>query len=454
MFVYSILKIGGSHKMKVSKVIIPVFLVVALGFGWFSLFSETLNLNSGYSNCMSEAERSVDDGLYEQAIEYYKKSLDYEVSETTYKKIKEAYDKLYKEESTQFVREKYISDMSAASSAFPQSAMFWEKQTQLYLDSLNYDKAYSTVKKAFNYGANSKKLNELYTNLLYMVKTDYKLYYDYKTALNGYISVFDGDSWTVLDETGTAITGKYKFIGLINNDGIGLFTNDIDARILDAKEITRARFKINVEDAGYYSEKAGYLPVKVDGKWRYMNLKGDFLDGEYEIAGSFYNDKAVAYTGNEWFLVDTKGKKEKLNGIEDVKLDLYGCHNQQGIVIAKESGKYHFYDENFKRKNDFSADDIDICIDGKTVAFKKEGKWGFVGIDGKIVVEPKYSKAKSYSNRYAAVCNDEGLWGFLNDKYELCIDYSYKDAYYFNSKETCLVSITDNTVQLLHFMFD
>ena len=61
-----------------------------------------------------------------------------------------------------------------------------------------------------------------------------------------------------------------------------------------------------------------------------------------------------------------------MKGIGDIKLYLYGCHNQNGIVIAKESEKYYFYDENFKRKGDFSADDIDSCVDGKTVVFKKE----------------------------------------------------------------------------------
>lgn len=119
-----------------------------------------------------------------------------------------------------------------------------------------------------------------------------------------------------------------------------------------------------------------------------------------------------------------------------------------------ESGKYYFYNENFEKKGDFSADDMDICVDGKTVAFKRGDKWGFVNVNGEIVIEPQYTKARSFANGYAAVCNENNLWGFLNDKYELCIDYTYKNALYFNGNETCLVSTTENTVQLLHFMFE
>ena len=440
--------------MKASKIILPMILIAALCLSWFSFLSGTISTYADYRVCIGEAEKSIEAGLYEQGIEYYKKSLEFKLSEGTYKKIKEIYDKLYYEEHTAFIRNLYLEDMAVASEAFPKNALFWEEQIKLNIDALNYSKAYTTVKQALNFGASSKTLDKLYNQLLYMVRTDYKLYTDYKTALNGYISVFDGNVWTVIDETGEAITSQYKFIGLINDDGKGLYTNSIDTRILDSKEITRARFNIVVEDAGYYNENSDLLPVKIDGKWKYMNSKGSFVGNEYEIAGSFYNNEAVAYTGKKWILIDNTGKETELKGIEDIKLDLYGCHIQNGVVIAKESGKYYFYDENFKKKGDFSADDIDICIDGKTVAFKKGDKWGFVEVSGKIIIEPQYTNARSFANGYAAVCSENNLWEFLNDEHKLCIDYTYKDALYFNSNETCLVSTTENTVQLFHFMFE
>lgn len=440
--------------MKISKVILPIVLVAVLGLSWFSFLSGTLSTHVDYKDCINEAENSVEAGLYEQAIEYYKKAFDFKQSESIYRKIKETYDKLYKEEHTTFIRNLYIEDMETASSQFPKNALFWEMQVKLHIEALNYSKAYTTVKQAMNYGATSDKLDKLYTSLLYMVRTDYKLFTNFKTALNGYIAVFDGNVWTVLDEAGEAVTSNYKFIGLINDEGKGLYTNNIDTRLLDSNEITRARFDFDVEDAGYYNEKSDLIPVKIDGKWRYMNSKGDFLSGEYDVAGSFYDNKAVAYTGEKWVLLDSKGGTSELKGIENVKFDLYGCHNQNGVIIAKESGKYRFYDKDFKKRGDFAVDDIDICIDGETVAIKKGDKWGFADLDGEIIVEPQYHEAKSYSNGYAAVCNKEGLWGFLNDKHELCIDYTYIDAFYFNKNETCLVSTTENTVQMLHFMFE
>ena len=440
--------------MKASKFFLPIIMFALLGLAWFSNIKAFVDTQSDYRACVKQAEQSIEEGLYEQAVEFYKESYKVSPSENVYVNIKEAYDKLYEEEHTDFIRNLYITDMEEAVAKYPKNSMFWEVQVDLYCEVENYSKAYDAVIKARNYGAKSDKLDEQYFKLLYMVDVDYKMYYDYKAALNGYISVYDGGSWFVMDETGEELTSNYEFVGLINNEGNGLFVNNIDARILDSKEITRARFDFEVEDAGFYDEETDYIPVKTEGKWRYVNSKGEFLSGKYEIAGSFYKKQAVAFDGENWVLLNEKGDEEKLDDFKDIKLDLYGCHNQNGIVIAKEDGKYCLYDVDFKRIGDFEADDIDICVDGKTMAFKDGKKWGFVDTKGEVVVDPQYKNAKSYSNGFAAVCNDDGKWGFINSKYELVIDYTYLDAFYFTAKDTCLVTLTEGSVQLLSFMFE
>lgn len=440
--------------MKVSKVFLTIVLVALLGVSWISFALRTFSTYSDYKECIIKAEESVEKGLYEQAVEYYKDSLIYRDSDITYMKIKDTYELLYAEEKNSFVRSLFMEDMVVAAGAFPENAVFWETQIQLYLDELNYTKAFETVNQAMNYGANSDELQKIYRELLYMVDLDFKLYYDYKTALNGYISVNDGNRWLVIDEMGEKISGTYQMIGLLNDDGKGVYVNNIDARILDNKEITRTRFRFDIEDAGYYNENSDLLPVKVNGVWKYVNSKGEFNPGKYEIAGSYYNKQAVAYNGKNWLILDEEGKEQELKQFEEIKLDLYGCHIQNGVIIAKEKGKYHLYDDKFVKIGNFEADDIDLCIDGKMIAFKKGDKWGYVNPKGEVIIEPKYVQAKSFANKYAAVCNKDGEWGFINEKNELVVDYAYLDAMYFNSNETCLVSTLEGTVQMLHFKFD
>lgn len=440
--------------MKNSRTVLPIFLIIVLCLAWFSFISGTMSQISAYSACLDNAENSIEAGLYEQAVEYYKESLQYKVSESTYLKIKETYDLLYAEEHTPFIRSIYQEDMAAAATEFPKNDVFWLTQAELYMDADNYSKAYAVVSQAYNHDASSEALDALYNTLLYMVKVDYKLYTEFKTALNGYITVFDGSAWCVLDDYGEAVTSRYAFIGLINDDGRGLYTNKIDTRFLDITEVPRARFHLTAEEAGYYTENSGLLPVKTEGTWKYMNLDGEFLPGEFEAAGSFYGDQAVAKTQSGWVLINTAGEQTPLTGFEDIKLDLYGCHIQNDVIIGSKNGKYHLYDTEFNQIGSFEADDMDICIDPERIAFCKNGKWGFVNAQGEVVAEPAYAQARSFSNKYAAVCNEDGLWGFINRDFEVVINYQYADAYYFTQAETCMVSETAGIYQLINFMFE
>ena len=439
--------------MKNIKTLVPILLVALLGLAWFSMISGTAGESTAYNNAITEAEQSIADRLYEQAIEYYKESLRHKVDEETYMLIKQTYDMLYKEEHTAFFRQCYIDDMAIAANVFPDNEVFWWTQVDLYAEEGNYNKAFHVLKDAVNRNVQSETILDMYREMLYMVKLDYKTYDDFKTALNGYISVYDGTKWTVLDDTGERITAQYQFVGLINDDGKGIFTNDIDTRLLDSTEVTRARFNIQVEEAGYYHEGVDLVPVKIDGVWKYLRSSGEFLPGEFEVAGSYYDGQAAAKTAAGWVLLDAEGNQTKLSQFEDIRLDLYGCHIQNGMILAKSGGKYHFYDLELNQIGDFSADAMDIYISDAGIAFQQNGKWGFVDPAGNVVVEPVYHSARSFANGYAAVCNAEGLWGFINDRYELVIDYAYHGAFYFTQSETCLVANENGTVQFMKFVF-
>lgn len=440
--------------MKALKIFLPIILILVVGFSWYSFLMGIRTTRNDYESCIKAAETSISDGLYEQAVEHYKAALVYNVdNEAIYVKIKETYDTYYAEEHTAFVRSIYLSDMIAAATAFPQKTLFWETQVDLYVETEDYGKAYAVIAQAQKYGAASEEMKLLYKELSYSVKLDFEQYEAHKTALNGYITVYEDGHWSVIDHSGEQVRSTYPVIGLLNDNGKGIYQTAIDARLLDRSEIARARFDLTIEDAGYYNETDDVVPVKIDGKWRYLRSSGELWEGVYEIAGSFYNGKAVASSGNGWVLLDATGKTEPLP-FEDIKLDLYGCHDQNGIVLAKEGGKYRIYDTSFQRVGDFEADDVDICVDGKGFAFCKDGKWGFADVNGAVLLAPTYTKAKSFSRGYAAVCNEEGRWGFLNSRYELVIDYAYLDAFYFTSAETCLVSAKDGTVQLLRFVYN
>lgn len=57
---------------------------------------------------------------------------------------------------------------------------------------------------------------------------------------------------------------------------------------------------------------------------------------------------------------------------------------------------------------------------------KKDGKWGFINTDGKIICEPKYERVLHSDSLYAVVVKD-GKAGVINSKLETIIDFEFEE---------------------------
>lgn len=440
--------------MKMIKVALPLVLVVLVGCGWFSALSGFAGSAASRSDAIAAAEDSFNKGLYEQAIERYKESFGSEPDQETYRSIKGAYEAYYQEEPTAKVRQKYLEDMLAAAQRYPDQAEFWERACELYIESESYSKAYDVVKKALNRGASSEYLSQMQTQLRYMTKTDYQLYTGFKTALNGRISACDGNEWVVLDDEGALLGSGYRVVGIVNDEGNVVCVNDVDARLVDKAGVPRARFDVDVSDAGCYDSESGLVPVKVGDAWRYLDVEtGECIGGPYEMAGGFSNGKAAVARDGSWVVLD-ESLNETSETFEDIKLDLYGRCVQSGVILAKKDGVYRIYDESLNQKGDLLCDDVDVCIDGGPIAFKSGGAWGFASPEGEVVVEPRFRAAKSYANGLAAVCENGDRWGYVDERGQVVIACDFLDAFYFDKSNVSMVSKSDGTYQLLRFLFE
>ena len=65
-------------------------------------------------------------------------------------------------------------------------------------------------------------------------------------------------------------------------------------------------------------------------------------------------------------------------------------------------------------------------------AVKKDGKWGFMDVNGKMVIEPQFEDARSFCNGYAAIAKD-GEWGFINAKGTIVIEPQFAETKDFSN---------------------
>lgn len=84
-------------------------------------------------------------------------------------------------------------------------------------------------------------------------------------------------------------------------------------------------------------------------------------------------------------------------------MDNYGYFNNQEVVVACIDGKYSLYDDSLNKVSDFEAEDMGIPTADNKIAFCQSGKWGYIDTQGKVLIEPAYDGALSFSNGLAGV---------------------------------------------------
>ena len=58
---------------------------------------------------------------------------------------------------------------------------------------------------------------------------------------------------------------------------------------------------------------------------------------------------------------------------------------------------------------------------------KKDGKWGFIDKNGKVVIEPQYDFAEPFSEGLGKVKKD-GKWGFIDKSGKVVIEPQFDDV--------------------------
>ncbi len=108
-------------------------------------------------------------------------------------------------------------------------------------------------------------------------------------------------------------------------------------------------------------------------------------------------------------VIDSRGKVVgQWQGLQDISVVTDSLSDaissiQNGAVIEKYKvdGRYRFR----KEAKDLSSDSFDDAYDFKNgyARIKREGKWGFLGADGKIAIDPKYNYVWDFDGKRAKV---------------------------------------------------
>lgn len=151
---------------------------------------------------------------------------------------------------------------------------------------------------------------------------------------------------------------------------------------------------------------------------------------------------ALAKKNNTYFVLDSALQEVTACEFTAVKTDDYGNAQKYGMLLGRLPGtleQWAIYAPNGIRVNNFSAEDLKLPESkGGALAFRKGNLWGFVSLNGSVLIEPQFEDAISFSLGMAAVKKD-GKWGYIDQTGAFLIAPAFEEAGPLSSVGTAFV---------------
>ncbi|MEG2812105.1 MAG: WG repeat-containing protein [Clostridium sp.] len=185
----------------------------------------------------------------------------------------------------------------------------------------------------------------------------------------------------------------------------------------------------------------GLLPIKIektiedDGKWGYLDFKGRkfAIEPKFDEAQIFYNGLAPAKLNGKWGFINTKGEFVIKPQFDDFVVEDYKYKRKtfsEGLESVQKNGKWGAIDKSGNLVIDYKYDEYLLFKDGEAL-IKKNGKLGIIDIKGVEIIKPTYDDINHFYNGVSLV-KKNGVYYFM-DKNEKKIGYKtwkFESTYY------------------------
>ena len=153
--------------------------------------------------------------------------------------------------------------------------------------------------------------------------------------------------------------------------------------------------------------KAGIFIAKLNGKYGIIDSEKN-IKVEFKYTNINYNEKADIYIAE-----DENYNNELLDNNFTVRQTgiLVDEDDEKGYIKLRQKEEYKYYNLKFEEK-----DVKEIYTSNTLYLSKKDGKYGFVDKDGKVVVDYIYDDATEQNQYGYAAINKDGKWGSIDEK--------------------------------------
>ncbi len=218
---------------------------------------------------------------------------------------------------------------------------------------------------------------------------------------NGLAKVEINGKWGYINRKGQLVTQLFDKISDFNDQGLAIAQNNGKYALVSrsGKVISKWYDKI-------YQFHDGLARVKLDGKYAFVNTKGAQITGWFDDAGDFAYGFARVKLNGKWGFINAEGKLV-IKPQFDWATDFIG-----GMAKVEKDGKFALIGTKGQLITDW-YDRIFFFSEERAVVMKN-GKWGYIDVNGRLVIPMIYDRAFAFSDGKAMVIKGDSI--FIIDK--------------------------------------
>lgn len=420
-------------KMKNYRYLVPLAMAGLMGLSWYQVIGNAQGQKNQYQEAINQARNYAEQGIITDAAANYKTALSIKKSVKLYQEI----SALYQEQGSMSDRIDWDQQFI---SVYPENAAAYEPLLRDYCESEEYASVfdlYDTIKKRTE---SSKVIEEMMKPIEYYY---YSVGDSYENALSfcaGYCPVQREGKWGYINQSGTLSIGTtYTYAAPFCGELAGIITEEGESYFIDQENNKKMLMPEGVKVQGVSGLFSGLFAVYDGQNYKYYNEERKEVFGSYDYAGVFSYERALVKEGETWKLIDINGNAVSEKQYEDAFVDENGITFQNERGFVKTSNGWKMIDTQGSEIGGDSYDDVMSFVQSDSyAAVKTGGKWGFIDKEGKMVIEPQYEEARSFSNGFAAV-KEGGKWGFINTDNNMVISPEFDETKDFNSLKNVMV---------------
>jgi hypothetical protein len=406
---------------------------ILFGIGFFALLLVSwVVVASAKSNSIKQLElienavKLIDDGIYIRALPLLEEAVAYNAehtltAETQLKKVylalinKRGYRRKYTE-----LLENQMGRKNASPDIFSETADY-------YLGISKIPEAITALKDGVD-KTGSPELESFYESIRYTYEIGRDVY-AYASAIHGStVRVLAEEKWGIARSNGNIlIPCEYDAISTFSGDR-AIVENDGEIFAVDRNNYRVAKLHESVSGFGNYADNR--VALHFDDGWR--RATGDFVVGSaaFEQIGMYSGGYAPAMENGRWGVIDLATKWLVPAQFDEIIQDELGRCHARGAVFARSGGAVYLFVDG--RQVGDTYDDAHPFSSEGFAAVKKNGKWGFIDIDGSVALDFVFEDALSYGQHLAAV-KQNGLWGYIDKNGKTVIDPEFIEAKSFSN---------------------